>query len=349
MEKTIKSLIYITLKNIARFGVYLYFRGTEKNGVHHLPKEGPVIYAVNHQNAFLDAVILGALSPFPTYFMTRSDVFKPPFDWFLDALKMMPIYRIRDGYSSLTKNDDIFDNCSRLLKAKQGLLIFPEGNHGLNYYLRPLTKGMARIALQSQTQIDEPIIIIPTGLNYFDHFNSGNKLVINYGNPIKVTDYMERYNDHPQKGLRSITKDVSAAMQKTLIIPTEEENYEVQKYIFSRRNEHLNSEQLHQGRNDITLTQSDKTYPILGFIGRLFGVLNFPVLLLCHWILKTKVSQKIFTSSIKIAMVIIVFPIWLMLCFLAVGFAVSWTWAIIFLLLQIVTLIIRQELVRLSR
>jgi len=349
MEKTLKSIIYLTLKYIARFGVHLYFRGTEKNGVEHLPKEGPVIYAVNHQNAFLDAVILGAISPFPTYFMTRSDVFKPPFDWFLDALKMMPIYRIRDGYSSLSRNDDIFDNCTRLLKAKQGLLIFPEGNHGLNYYLRPLTKGMARIALQSQTQMEEPITIIPTGLNYFDHFNSGKKLIINYGTPIFVNDYIERYEDHPQKGLRSITKDVSAAMQKTLIIPTEEENYNQQKFIFSRSNEHLNSEQLHLGRNDTRLTQHDKAYPLLGWIGRLFGVLNFPVLLLCQWILKTKVSQKIFTSSIKIAMVIIVFPIWLVLCFLVVGFAVSWTWAWLFLLLQIATLIIRQEFVRLSR
>ncbi len=349
MEKILKSIVYHFHKTIAHIGVRMYFRGIERNGVETIPKKGPLIYAVNHQNAFIDAIIVGSITSLPTYYMTRSDVFKPPFDWFLDAFKMMPIYRIRDGYSSLQKNDDIFDTCTKHLSNKQGLLIFPEGNHGLHHYLRPLTKGMARIALQSQSKIEEPIMIIPTGLNYFDHFNSGRKLVINYGRPISVTDYMDRYNDHPQKGLRAITKDVSVAMQEMLIIPTKEDNYEEQKHIFSRSNEHLTSSELRLKINDTAFTKPHKTYPILGQVGRLFGILNFPVLLLGRWIINTKVSQKIFSSSIKIAMIILVFPTWFLLCFLVVGFTVSWPWAFLFFLIQIATLIIRQELVRLSR
>ena len=30
------------------------------------------------------------------------------FQWFLDALKMIPIYRIRDGYNQLAKNEETF-------------------------------------------------------------------------------------------------------------------------------------------------------------------------------------------------------------------------------------------------
>ena len=117
-------------------------------------------------------------------------------------------------------------------------------------------------------------MIIPTGLNYFDHFNSGRKLVINYGRPISVTDYMDRYNDHPQKGLRAITKDVSVAMQKALIIPTKDDNYEEQKHIFSRNNGHLTSAELRLKRNDRAFTQPHKIYPIAGTIGKLLSLIH---------------------------------------------------------------------------
>ena len=281
--------------------------------------------------------------------MTRSDVFKPPFDWILDTLKMMPIYRIRDGYSTLQKNEDVFDTCRKLLESKQGLLIFPEGNHGLDYYLRPLTKGMARIALQAQEKISSSITVIPVGLNYFDHFNSGNKLVIKYGIPISVNDYMSRYKEHPQKGLRGITKDVSQGMKTTLIIPDNDEDYHIQKRIFSRRNEALSFDQLHSLKHKSSYTQVEKNYTILGYLGELISILNWPPLFLARWVLKNKVSQKIFTSSIKVAIGIFIFPLWYLFSFLIVGLVFNWTWGFLIVIIQLSTIVIRQELVRLSR
>ena len=39
--------------------------------------------------------------------LTRSDVFGGPLQWFLDAMEMLPIYRLRNGYSNLKKNEEI--------------------------------------------------------------------------------------------------------------------------------------------------------------------------------------------------------------------------------------------------
>lgn len=348
MEKVIKEIIYRIVKFLANLTLRAYFRGIDIEGKKQIPSEGPFIYAVNHQNAFLDAIIVGALSPVPTFFMTRSDVFKPPFDWFLDALKMMPIYRIRDGYNKLAKNDAVFSTCKHLLKQKQAILIFPEGNHGLEYYLRPLTKGISRIAMQSQALLNDKIQIIPVGLNYHDHFRSGHKLLIKYGEAIVVNDLMEVYSEHNHKGLLKLTRTISDGMQKTLVIPKESDNYHNEKKVFQRKNEGLGFHALSQLASSATDVIAEKSYPIAGYIGEVFGVLNFPPLLLTNYILKNKVSQKIFFGSIKIAVLILIFPLWFIFCFIVVSIIWSWKIAIAFFILQLVTLIIRRELVRLS-
>ena len=36
--------------------------------------------------------------------------------WFLENLNMLPVYRVRDGMSSVTKNNAIFERCIRMLK-----------------------------------------------------------------------------------------------------------------------------------------------------------------------------------------------------------------------------------------
>ena len=347
----IKNIIYITYKTIAKYGVHLFYRGITKVGFEHIPDKGtPFIYAVNHQNAFLDAVIVGSISPIPTYFMTRSDVFKPPFDWFLDALKMMPIYRIRDGYSSLSKNDAIFETCKNILEQNKAILIFPEGNHGLEYFLRPLTKGVARIALKSQQEISPSIKIVPVGLNYFNHFHSGNRLIIKYGEPLDMKDYMELFEEHPQKGYRKLMPDIAEAMKSTLIIDEEQSNYTEQKGIFNRANESLSFEDLKSNLNNKELTGKEPSrYPLLAFIGKMFGIFNWPPLALCDYIIKKKTSQSIFQASIRIAMGVLIFPKWLLLCFIIMLVMKGWLWAVGLLAIQIISLIIRRELVRLGR
>ena len=346
MEKKVKSIIYWLMKSLARITLRFYYRGIDFKGKDQIPSEGPLIYAVNHQNAFMDAIIVGGFSPLPTYFMTRSDVFVPPFDWFLDALKMMPIYRIRDGYKSLSKNDAIFDTCKKLLLDKKAILIFPEGNHGLEYYLRPLTKGISRIALQSQSDIDVPIKIIPTGLNYFNHFHSGHKLIVKFGEPIDVTDFLDTYKEHSHKGLKKITDAISTEMKKTLVIANDSDGYPRQKKIFQRKNESENFSTLCRDLDRKDKTNEEKKYPFLSAIGEIFSLPNLPPIALTWWVLKNKVSQKIFYSSIKIAIVMLVFPVWFMLIFGFVWFFEGLKWAAIIFLIQLVTLVIRREIVR---
>ena len=107
-----------------------------------IPKNEPVILAPNHQNALMDALAFVMGLKFQTVFLARADIFKGKFIInLLTFIKILPIFRIRDGMANLQKNEEIFDLTVNILKNKHNpLLLFPEGNHGDRRRLRPLVK-----------------------------------------------------------------------------------------------------------------------------------------------------------------------------------------------------------------
>ena len=108
---------------------------------------------------------------------------------------MLPIYRIRDGYDTLSKNEDTFQKCYNILGEKQTLLIFAEGSHSLQRRVRVLSKGFARIAFGALEQNPtNEIDIIPIGYNYSDAENIGSSVSVYYGNPISANYYWKKFD-----------------------------------------------------------------------------------------------------------------------------------------------------------
>lgn len=345
-----KVIIYTILKFVAKIVVYGYFRGIEIKGKENIPANGKgYIYAVNHQNALIDAIIIGSLAPTPVYFLTRASVFDSPYRWILEMLNMMPIYRIRDGYSSLSKNDEIFETCENLLMNGNPILIFPEGNHGEDYYLRPLTKGISRIALHTYERVQSDLYILPVGINYFNHFHGGHKLILNYGKPLNIKESFPVFQDHKNKGYRDLLIRLKPEMEKVLVIPQKEEHYESQKYIFRRSNESLGFDEMRELSVGKTFPTAEKQYPWVKPLGWLFEIPNFAPFLLLNYVLKTKMKDRIFTSSLKIAMAILILPLWFLITFLIILLWKGWLFAIAILVIQIISLFIRKELVRFNR
>ena len=58
----VKSLFYRIIKYYCRILVHFFFGKVEIIGRENIPKNLPVIYSSNHQNAFMDALIIGGLS-----------------------------------------------------------------------------------------------------------------------------------------------------------------------------------------------------------------------------------------------------------------------------------------------
>ena len=211
IEKTIDqwSLKYWLLKYLwAKNTFTLYYRKIELRNATIIPRNKAVIIAPNHQNALMDALGIVFMIPFQTVFMTRADIFAKPFIFkILTFLKMAPIYRKRDGMANLSKNEEVFDETTRILIDHHNpLCLFPEGNHGDRRRLRPLVKGIFRIAFKAQEAAkEEPMVqIIPVGIDYSHYQKFRQTLFLNFGQPIEVSEYWKQYEQNQALGINAL-------------------------------------------------------------------------------------------------------------------------------------------------
>ena len=102
-------------------------------------------------------------------FLTRASAFKNKFiARILYTLKMLPVFRPRDGWDTLKHNDDTFAKTMDVIKSKNGLGIMPEGNHAGYRRLRQLKKGVCRIAFMTEESesFGLDIQIVPVAVEY---------------------------------------------------------------------------------------------------------------------------------------------------------------------------------------
>lgn len=172
-------------------------------GRENIPSEGPVIFAPNHNNALMDALVILSIvrHNLPVVFLARSDIFKDGFvRSALRFSKIMPAFRMRDGAENLGRNADVFEKCIEALHHKKALGIMPEGNQELELNIRPLVKGIFRIAFAAQQTMPDPlkpgVKIVPVGLDYGDIVKFGKPVIVSVGKPIEVSEYMEKYSDN---------------------------------------------------------------------------------------------------------------------------------------------------------
>lgn len=216
---------------IARFWInfsykYIFYRRTEIRGRNKFRPNDPILFAPNHQNALMDALVFVTTLPQQPIFLARADIFKKKFVIrILNFLKIMPVYRIRDGYENLGKNQEVFDRCTEILRTGHSLCMFPEGNHNDKRFFRPLKKGLARIAFEAENQcnFELGLKIIPTGIDYSSYDNVRGRLTVSYADPITITDLKDLYRTDPQRAMRELNNRIRVNIEPHMIeIPWED-------------------------------------------------------------------------------------------------------------------------------
>lgn len=298
---------YWVFRYFIRWALLLYFKKIKIEGLDRIPKGVPLILACNHQNAFLDALLVGAFFPGEVCFLTRSDVFVR-WAWpFFKAVNMLPVYRIRDGYHTLAQNQNTFKTSAECLANGKSVLIFSEGNHGKEYYLRPLTKGTSRLAFFAKEMLALPVCILPVGLNYYNHFLPRKKVLIVFGQPIDVGGFNKSYLENPAVGLIDLKEAITEGMKSTLVIPELTDGYEIKKTVFHESNYDLSFEEL-RSSSECKIDEKPETH----FWARALNPLPFFVI----WLVLKRVGDVVFHSSLKFSIGLVVFPAWWLLSFI---------------------------------
>ncbi len=212
---------YTFWKILVRFSFKNYYRRVQVRHVEKIPHRQPVIFVLNHQNALMDALAVLITNRYQPVFLARSDIFKGRIVIaILTFLKILPIYRLRDGAEQLKKNEEIFNQTLGVLKNKiNPLSLMPEGNHGDKRRLRPLMKGVFRIAFQAQEEYgNKPgVKIQPVGLDFEHYQKFGKSLLVNYGEPVEVADFYDAYEENPGQAMNDFREFLSEKMKSVMI------------------------------------------------------------------------------------------------------------------------------------
>jgi 1-acyl-sn-glycerol-3-phosphate acyltransferase len=235
------GVVYPYLAQAAHLMVRGFFRKIYISNRDAVPVDKPVLLAANHPTAFVDPCLLGIFLNPPLYNMTRGDVFRKPFfRKLMESINMFPVFRMRDGFRGRDRNQEVFEFCEKKLLEKRVVTIYVEGEHHLEKRVRPIQKGILRIAFDTfeKHQLND-LQIIPAGCNYVWGDRPRDEAMVCVGTPILVRDYWETYRTNPAGAMTQLATDIESALKKVCLHIDDPGDAELLEMLLAlRRNEH---------------------------------------------------------------------------------------------------------------
>ena len=329
-------------KALISFFLGFYFKEWKVKGLDNIPTNKPVIFAPNHQSAFLDALIVTCSSNKLPFYLARAGVFENQFARkILHFIRMHPIYRFRDGLKNVKKNDEIIESCKNILNKRESLVIFPEGNHGADWNLRPLQRGLSRIAFKSEelAHWNLDLKVIPVGINYESPNEFRGRLLVEFGEPITVSDFKADYVENERNGFEALKAKIAEKISPLILnIPPAPKtdkyaNYEEFKaaFLYKRVYKRNYIEQLKLDQDLIEAMDNDKSISLpepdkkqkVNPLSFLFAFITYFANYFLHrfsrWFIRKHVTDPVYTSSIKFAILMLLAPVYYLIIAAIVG------------------------------
>jgi 1-acyl-sn-glycerol-3-phosphate acyltransferase len=185
---------YDALRCYANVCTLRSYRRHQYVGEKDAPWNRGAIFASNHTNTLMDPLVILAGNRHAQIWMARGDIFKKPFiAKLLHFLKIIPIFRVRDGIREVSKDNELISETAALLKDNVNFCIFPEGRHRPMHSLLPIGKGVSRIAFEASERFgaEKHILVEPVGVEYEDFFRYRSTFCVEYGEPLDVTEFLQ--------------------------------------------------------------------------------------------------------------------------------------------------------------
>jgi len=340
----LKRIWYQLVKIYISLGLYFFYKKIVVRGVNNIPKKGAVLFVSNHKNALIDPLLIATTSPRDIHFLTRASAFKiGVVKWILSTVNMLPIYRLRDGKESLAKNAVVFNQCFEILNNQKALLIFPEGTHDIRRWVRPLSKGFARIAFGVfEKYPDLQLQIIPVGLNYTRADKFGECVSIYYGKSVLANDF---YNKNDFNGSALKLKDTIREKLQELTTHITIESYDeiIEKlgnvdYLQPELINQQISNNKFQAINAGVKINSEPSF-LWKILKSVVG-LNSIIPLLIYKAIEPKIQEVEFVSTTKFAVGITAFPLFYLLQSFLIDYFLGPNFAILYLAVSIILILI---------
>jgi len=205
--------LYSILKQLLKFATRMYFVEVSSVDQDKVPKSGPVILAANHPSSILDSVILATELPRPVHYLAKSELFK--------SRALATLYRgvgaipIERGQQP-EQHEQTFKHLYELFERGRCVGIFPEGRNSPNMQVAKLRMGTARIAFgaEERNHWQLGLTIVPVGLNFESRELFLSAVQLRYGDPIRVADYRNAYQEDPKAAIRALTDNMEQSLRE---------------------------------------------------------------------------------------------------------------------------------------
>lgn len=226
-------MLYEALKPVVRVALRWYYAGVTVTGLSRVPRDGPIFLAVNHPNALVDALVVGANMPRRVRFTAKATIFSNALAArFFTAVGVVPLRRAADEVPPSadratavtpprdldpTRNAASFDAVVQALAHGAAIVIFPEGKSHDDPRLAPLRTGLARMTRQAVDQGVRGIRIVPVGLLFERKEAPRSRVLLQVGEPLDIDALMAAHVSVPtlmqlvQERLEAVTLNFSSA------------------------------------------------------------------------------------------------------------------------------------------
>lgn len=222
-------MIYGVLRWITGIAIHWFYRDIRVVGKERIPTRGPLLIAVNHQNALVDSLIVGWVVPRRIAMTAKATLADNPLIAFLfRILHVVPLRRVSDearksngSTVDRSRNREAFSEIIDLLGRSGAILIFPEGKSHNEFGLEPLKTGLARLALQARDEgAIKGIHILPLGLIFEDKGTPGTVVGARFGETIEMDAW-------PGTNHKALTEEIAnrlRAVSEGAGLPPKEDN-----------------------------------------------------------------------------------------------------------------------------
>lgn len=329
-----KKIWLHSVRAYINLALFFYFKKTHIFNVKNVPKDQPVLLLSNHQNALLDALLIATKCGRFVYFLTRASVFKKSFvDILLRSLQMLPVYRIRDGWTNISKNSPVFETCADLLHKKEGVVIFPEGSHNLKRTVRPLSKGFTRIVFETMQKYPKTNLqLVPVGVNFINAMEFGDSTSVYFGKPLNAKDHLPDFSNESVVKLKEVVFDKIAEL--TTHIPSETYN-EIIEELNKLNVDYLDPIAVNaciaSKYNNCKTGKPRKPFWFKSILKFLLKLLLIGPYLIWRGAIKPRIDEEEFISTFRFAVALTLVPIWLVAVGMFLWILAGWMIAIAFI------------------
>lgn len=158
-------------------------------GAERIPRDGPLLVAMNHQNALVDALLAMWVVPRDVRITAKATIASNAAGALLmRVLGIVPLRRSSDegGVVDRTRNEQAFAAIDQALQHGETVLMFPEGRSHSEPGIAPLKTGLARAALRARAIGIRAVRIVPISAVFADKSEPGSDLALAVGELIDV-------------------------------------------------------------------------------------------------------------------------------------------------------------------